>query len=100
MISCVCADFKEDLHNFAFLGKSARIGTASDWVWYNVPHGPQKQIESFIHGQKCIREGKEEVGNAGRELPLQSFLATIRLRLMFWRCFHDYDYLCTLKLII
>lgn len=55
------ADFKKDLHNFAFLGKTARIGTASDWVWYNVPHGPQKQIESFICGQKCIRVGKEEV---------------------------------------
>ena len=58
---CTHADFKADLHNFAFLGKTARIGTASDWVWYNVPHGPQKQIESFFQGQRCIRDGKEQV---------------------------------------
>ena len=54
------ADFRKDLHNFAFLGRSARIGTASDWVWYNVPHGPQKQVESFFQGQRCIREGREQ----------------------------------------
>ena len=57
------ADFRRDLHNFAFLGRSARIGTASDWVWYNVPHGPQKQVESFFQGQRCIREGREQVGS-------------------------------------
>ena len=57
----VCADLKKDLHNFAFLGRTARIGTASDWVWYNVPHGPQKQLESFFQGQRCIREGREQV---------------------------------------
>ena len=56
------ADFRKDLHNFVFLGRSARIGTASDWVWYNVPHGPQKQVESFFQGQRCIREGREQVG--------------------------------------
>ncbi|CAK0786243.1 hypothetical protein CVIRNUC_009456 [Coccomyxa viridis] len=53
-------DFRKDLHNFAFLGRSPRIGTASDWVWYNVPHGPQKQVESFFQGQRCIREGREQ----------------------------------------
>ena len=57
------ADFRKDLHNFAFLGRSPRIGTASDWVWYNVPHGPQKQVESFFQGQRCIREGREQVGS-------------------------------------
>lgn len=60
-VMCLDADFRKDLHNFAFLGKSARIGTASDWVWYNVPHGPQKQVESFFQGQRCIQTGKEEV---------------------------------------
>ena len=60
--SCLgVADFRKDLHNFAFLGRSPRIGTASDWVWYNVPHGPQKQVESFFQGQRCIREGREQV---------------------------------------
>ena len=54
------ADLKKDLHNFAFLGRSARIGTASDWVWYNVPHGPKKQLDSFFAGQRCIRQGKEQ----------------------------------------
>ena len=58
---CGRADFRKDLHNFAFLGRSPRIGTASDWVWYNVPHGPQKQVESFFQGQRCIREGREQV---------------------------------------
>ena len=58
---CGHADFRKDLHNFAFLGKGPRIGTASDWVWYNVPHGPQKQVESFFQGQRCIREGREQV---------------------------------------
>ncbi len=60
-VMCLDADFRKDLHNFAFLGKSARIGTASDWVWYNVPHGPQKQVESFFQGQRCIQTGKEQV---------------------------------------
>ena len=58
---CTHADFKADLHNFAFLGKTARIGTASDWVWYNVPHGPQKQIESFFQGQR-VHQGWQGAG--------------------------------------
>ena len=62
---CGSADFRKDLHNFAFLGRSPRIGTASDWVWYNVPHGPQKQVDSFFQGQRCIREGREQVWVAG-----------------------------------
>ena len=61
---CAPADFRKDLHNFAFLGRSPRVGTASDWVWYNVPHGPQKQVECFFQGQRCIRKGREQVGAA------------------------------------
>jgi hypothetical protein len=60
------ADLKQDLHNFAFLGRSARVGTASDWVWYNVPHGPKKQLDSFFAGQRCIRQGKEQARGGGR----------------------------------
>ena len=37
-------------------------------MWYNVPHGPQKQVESFFQGQRCIREGREQV----RSLPCAS----------------------------
>lgn len=51
-VFCGDVDFRKDLHNFAFLGRSPRIGTASDWVWYNVPHGPQKQLDSFLQGQR------------------------------------------------
>lgn len=55
------AGFTTDLHNFAFLGKNPRLGCASDWVWFNVPHGPLKQIDSFIAAQKACEEGREEV---------------------------------------
>ena len=55
------AGFTTDLHNFAFLGKNPYLGAASDWVWFNVPHGPQKQIRSFISSLKACRAGKEQV---------------------------------------
>ena len=55
------AGYTTDLHNFAFLGKNPDIGTASDWVWFNVPHGPLKQIESFVAAQKAVRKGKRAV---------------------------------------
>lgn len=66
------------MHNFAFLGRSPRIGTASDWVWYNVPHGPQKQVESFFQGQRCIREGREQVLPHDRSLEQTDMLTDIR----------------------
>lgn len=55
------ADLRKDLHNFSFLGSSGRIGLACDWVWFNVPHGPQKQIRSFFHIQKLLRKGQDKV---------------------------------------
>ena len=55
------AGLTTDLHNFAFLGKNPYLGAASDWVWFNVPHGPQKQIRSFISSLKACRAGKEQV---------------------------------------
>ena len=39
----------EDLHSFAFLGKSGRICTASDGLFSYVPAGPNKQIDMFLH---------------------------------------------------
>ena len=57
----VTADVRQDLHNFAFLGNSGRIGLACDWVWFNVPHGPQKQIRSFFSVQRLLRQGKDKV---------------------------------------
>ncbi|KAK9864767.1 hypothetical protein WJX84_008370 [Apatococcus fuscideae] len=56
----VTADVRQDLHNFAFLGNSGRIGLACDWVWFNVPHGPQKQIRSFFSVQRLLRQGKDK----------------------------------------
>lgn len=49
------------LHDYSFFGKNPRIGTASDWVWFNVPHGPQKQIDCFLHAYECCKMGLEEV---------------------------------------
>ncbi|KAK9828719.1 hypothetical protein WJX72_001703 [[Myrmecia] bisecta] len=54
----------DDLHNFTFLGKNPRIGTASDWVWFNVPHGPQKQMDCFFRAYECWRLGKEQARDA------------------------------------
>ena len=55
-----CTGYK-DLHSYSFLGSRARVATASDWVWFNVPHGPQKQVDCFIRAFQCYREGKEQV---------------------------------------
>jgi hypothetical protein len=55
------AGFTTDLHNFAFLGKNPYLGGASDWVWFNVPHGPQKQIDSFVSALLACKAGKETV---------------------------------------
>ena len=47
-----------DLRNFTFLGPSGRLGMACDWVWFNVPQGPQKQIACFLHAYRAWRDGK------------------------------------------
>ena len=61
VLASLHAGFTTDLHNFAFLGKNPRLGCASDWVWFNVPHGPLKQIDSFVAAVKACKNGKEEV---------------------------------------
>jgi len=48
-----------DLHSFAFLGGSGRIGAACDWVWFSVPQGPQKQIACFLHACQARRAGRQ-----------------------------------------
>ena len=41
-----------------FLGPSGRLGATCDWVWFNVPQGPQKQIACFLHAYRAWRAGK------------------------------------------
>ena len=43
----------EDVYNYAFLGPSGRIGTASDFVYAFVPHGPKRQLDLMFHAIKC-----------------------------------------------
>ena len=50
-----------ELHNYAFLGPSGRIGTASDVTYGYVPVGPKKQLDMFFHGIKCRQRGHEAV---------------------------------------
>ncbi|KAK9827287.1 hypothetical protein WJX81_000437 [Elliptochloris bilobata] len=50
----------DQLHNYAFLGPSGRIGTASDVVYAFVPAGPKKQLDMFFHGIDCRRHGLEK----------------------------------------
>ena len=54
------AGFK-DLHSFAFLGPSGRIGTAQDGIYAYVPAGPHKQIDMFLHSYACYKRGQLEV---------------------------------------
>ena len=51
----------EDLHSFAFLGKSGRIGTASDGLFSYVPAGPNKQIDMFLHAYDLRKAGRMQV---------------------------------------
>ena len=51
----------DQLHNYAFLGPSGRIGTASDVVYAFVPAGPKKQLDMFFHGIECRQKGLGEV---------------------------------------
>lgn len=51
----------EDLHSFAFLGNSGRIGTASDGLFSYVPAGPNKQIDMFLHAYDMRKAGRIEV---------------------------------------
>ena len=43
------------------MGASARIGSASDFVFAFVPHGPKKQLDLFFHAMKCYQGGLLEV---------------------------------------
>jgi len=56
----VHAGFK-DLHNFAFLGPSGRIGTAQDGIYAYVPVGPHKQFDMFLHSYACYKKGLLQV---------------------------------------
>ena len=38
-------------------------------MWFNVPHGPQKQVDCFIRSYQCYKAGKEQVRAAGDPLP-------------------------------
>ena len=51
----------EDLHSFAFIGSSGRIGTASDGLFSYVPAGPNKQIDMFLRAYDLRKEGRLEV---------------------------------------
>jgi len=46
-----------DLHNYVFLGRNPRLAVCCDAVWFNVPHGPQAQIECFRSALRAIRAG-------------------------------------------
>jgi hypothetical protein len=56
----VVAGFK-DLHSFAFLGPSGRIGTAQDGIFAYVPAGPHKQFDMFLHSYQCYKKGLLQV---------------------------------------
>ncbi|CAK0782757.1 hypothetical protein CVIRNUC_005952 [Coccomyxa viridis] len=47
----------KDLHSFAFLGPSGRIGTAQDGLFAYVPAGPHKQFDMFLHSYQCYKRG-------------------------------------------
>ncbi len=51
----------KDLHSFAFLGSSGRIGTAQDGIFAYVPAGPHKQFDMFLHSYQCYKKGLLEV---------------------------------------
>jgi len=54
---CAHAGFK-DLHSFAFLGGSGRIGTAQDGIYAYVPAGPHKQFDMFLHAYAAYKAGR------------------------------------------
>lgn len=47
----------DKVYNFAFMGPSGRIGTASDFVYAFVPHGPKRQLDLVFHAIKCHQRG-------------------------------------------
>ena len=67
-IALNCAGF-EDLHSFAFIGSSGRIGTASDGLFSYVPAGPNKQIDMFLHAYDLRREGRLAVMALSPKIP-------------------------------
>ncbi|PRW20755.1 FAD NAD(P)-binding domain-containing [Chlorella sorokiniana] len=60
-----------DIHNYCFMGRNPRIGTASDFVFAFVPAGPISQLEMYFHAVEQIKLGRErEVFNAMYPTPL------------------------------
>jgi hypothetical protein len=57
----------DKLYNYAFLGPSGRIGTASDFVFAFVPHGPKKQLDLIFHAIGCHQQGLSQVRQSQRE---------------------------------
>lgn len=55
----------DDLYSYSFMGPSARIGTASDFVYAFVPHGPKKQLDLFFHAIRCSKSNSFEVRHYG-----------------------------------
>ena len=51
----------DKLYNYAFLGPGGRIGTASDFVFAFVPHGPKKQLDLIFHAIGCHQQGLSRV---------------------------------------
>jgi hypothetical protein len=63
------AGFK-DLHSFAFLGPSGRIGTAQDGIFAYVPAGPHKQFDMFLHAFAAYKRGRLQVCCAASPVPI------------------------------
>ena len=67
------AGFK-DLHSFAFLGGSGRVGTAQDGIYAYVPAGPHKQFDMFLHSYAAYKAGRMKA-RAARHRTALSFHA-------------------------
>ena len=77
----------DQLHNYAFLGASGRIGTASDVIYAFVPAGPKKQLDMFFHGIECRRNGLEEVVRAAVACSLGCLSpCCTAYSLHYWQC--------------
>ncbi len=60
----------DKLYNYAFLGPSGRIGTASDFVYAFVPHGPKKQLDLVFHAINCHQRGLSRVRIIQSRMPV------------------------------
>ena len=73
----------EDLHSFAFIGSSGRIGTASDGLFSYVPAGPNKQIDMFLHAYDLRKEGRLAVRALPPKLPVLCLMQSISGMLLY-----------------